>query len=134
RVAPRGFTSTPPRPFSTRTPPGQVKARSPWGPFTFTVRPSPAAVTPAGTTPGFLPIRDIAYSIPARQLPACPAPSKHVAEDLAAHIFLARPRVRHHALGCRQDGNAEPVGHAGEIAHRLIDPAAGRGDTGDLAD
>src|SRR5262249_54339833 len=37
---------------------GQVKDSSPFGPFIFTACPSTVAVTPAGTTTRFLPMRD----------------------------------------------------------------------------
>src|SRR5262245_1763275 len=131
-VSSRGVTSTPAGLFFTSICSGQVKVSSPFGPFILTVRPSTVAVTPAGMTTGFLPTRDIAQLLhPWR--PASPR-SKHVAEDLAANVLLARPGVRHHALGSRQDGDAEAVGHARQIAYRLIDAPAGGRHAADLAD
>src|SRR5262245_18026810 len=64
----------------------------------------------------------------------CFRPLEHVAEDLAAHVLFASARVRHHALGRRQDGHAQAVGHVGEIAHCLVDAPTGLGHPLDLAD
>src|SRR6476646_10310623 len=131
-VSSRGFTSMPAAPFLTSICSGQVKESSPFGPFIFTVCPSTVAVTPAGTMTGFLPMRDIAVSLSSygRRWRA----SEYVAEDLAADVLLPGAHVRHHALWRGQDGNAQPVGDAGEVAHRLVDAATRRGHAADLAD
>src|SRR5262249_47976031 len=133
-VSSRGFTSMPAAPFFTSTCSGQVKASSPFGPFIFTVRPSTVAVTPAGATTGVLPTRDIALLL-APSDPGGPAfpRSAPPAKGPPANVLLARPGTRHHALGRREDGNAEPVGHARQIAHRLIDAPARGGHAADLA-
>src|SRR5258708_1022888 len=92
---------------------------SPLGPFTAMVWPSIMTCTLAGMEIGFLPMRDI---------------SVHPAEDFAAHIGVARRSVGHHALGRRQDGNAEAVLHRLQIGNAGIDPAARLGDAADLGD
>src|SRR5665213_2733788 len=63
-----------------------VQESSPLGPFTDTLWPSRATMTPAGMEIAFLPIRDI---------------SIHLAQDFAADISVARGGVGHDALGRR---------------------------------
>src|SRR5215207_2586390 len=121
-VSSRGATSTPAAVLSTLISSGHVKLNSPLGPFIVTFWPATVAVTPDGITTGFLPMRDIGSFL------------EHVAENLAAHVLFAGPRVGHHALGRRQDRHAEAVGHVGEIAHRLVDATAGLRHALDLAD
>src|SRR5262245_42794683 len=121
-VSSRGATSMPAAVFSTLICSGQVKLSSPLGPFIVTFWPATVAVTPDGTTTGFLPMRDIGW------------PLEDVTEDFAAHVFLASARIRHHALGRRQDGDAQAVGHGSQIPHRLVDATAGLGHAFDLAD
>src|SRR5262245_1546402 len=104
-VSSASSTSTPSAVLATLICSGHVKLSSPFGPFTVTFWPATVAVTPDGTATGFLPIRDIDPFL------VSPRPrSEHAAENLAADVLLACARIRHHALGCRQDGDAQPVG------------------------
>src|SRR5207244_6327522 len=56
------------------------------------------------------------------------------AHDFAAHIGLAGVVVGHHALGCRQNGDAQTVVDTRQIANRHVDAAARLGDALDFAD
>src|SRR5688572_12005619 len=128
-----GLTSTPAAVLATLIWSGQVNASSPFGPLMVTFWPATVAVTPAGTATGFLPIRDMIG--PPTFFSFCPDQrSEHAAEHLAAHVLLAGPRIRHHALGRGQDRHAKTVGHRAQVAHRRVDSPARLGDTLDLAD
>src|SRR5262245_8826269 len=94
---------------------------APFGPFTLTIWPSTLAVTPAGMATGFFPTRDMT-SI------RCLRSSEHRADNLSAHIVVARVVIGHHALGRGQDGHAQPVVHARQRLHRGVDPPSGLGD------
>src|ERR1700756_4026728 len=98
---------------------GSVQASWPLGPFTVTVWPSMVTVTPLGIATAFFPIRDILVD---------------PAEDFAAHVRVARGRVRHDALGRRQDRDPEAVLHRLQVLDRRIDAAARLGDAADLDD
>src|SRR5271170_2584087 len=82
---------------------------SPFGPFTFTVRPSSVAVTPFGSGIILFPIRDI----------AC-VPLEHLTEDFAADILFAGGTVRHHALRRRDDGKAQSAAVRLQFDHRGV--------------
>src|SRR5437667_12470802 len=94
--------------------------RSPFGPFTVTVRPATCAVTPWGSGTGFLPMRDM------------PLPDHR--EQLAAHAGGTGFAVRHQALGRREDGHPEPVLHARDLARLDVAPQPRGGDALQLAD
>src|ERR1700733_4522760 len=96
-----------------------VQESSPLGPFTVTVWPSRVTVTPLGMATAFFPIRDI---------------SVDPAEDFAAHVRVARGRVRHDALGRRQDRDPEAVLHGLQVLDRRIDATARLRDAGDVDD
>src|SRR5579859_3438677 len=96
-----------------------VQASSPLGPFTVTVWPSRVRVTPDGMAIAFFPMRDI---------------SVHLTEDFAADVGDAGGGVGHHALGRRQNRDAQAVLHRLEIGDRGVDPAAGLGDAVDFRD
>src|SRR5215468_557382 len=112
----RGSTLIDPLSSFTMMSSGTTYCRAPFGPFIFTVWPSMLAVTPDGTGTAFLPIRDMTV------------PLEHRTEDLAAHIGVAGGMVRHHALGGRDDCDAEAVVDARQFPHRRIDAAPGLGD------
>src|SRR5215470_130959 len=107
----RGSTLIAPLSSFTTMSSGTTNCRAPFGPFIFTVWPSTLAVTPDGIGTAFLPMRDMMV------------PSEHRTQDFAAHIGLAGSMVRHHALGGRNDCNAEAVVDARQILHRRIDAA-----------
>src|SRR5690242_6555342 len=94
-VSSRGSTAMPSPVLDTLISSGSVKASSPLGPFTLTIWPSTTACTLAGTGTGRLPVRDMAL-VPLSATAGSPQ-SEHVAQDLAAHLLLARPRIGHHA-------------------------------------
>ena len=86
---------------------------SPFGPFTLNFVPSTPAVIPFGTGDGLF--SDFRHT----------APSEHRAENFAAHVLLASIVVGHHALGRRQDRDAETVVHARQLLDGRIDAPAG---------
>src|SRR5260221_4308722 len=106
-------------PFSWRTSisSATVQESSPLGPFTVTVWPSSVTVTPEGMATACFPIRDI---------------SVDPAEDFAAHVRVARGRVRHDALGRRQDRDPEAVLHRLQVLDRRLDAPARLGVAADL--
>src|SRR3546814_18770369 len=79
------------------------KSRLPNLPFAETRPPLMAISTPAGTSTGFFPIRDILSSSPS------PASSEDAAEHFATHVGRARFLVGHDPARRRQDGDAEAV-------------------------
>src|SRR5438552_5085950 len=115
----RGLSESAPSSWRTSISSATVQASWPLGPCTVTVWPSRVTVTPAGIAMGFLPIRDI---------------SVHPAEDFAADVGVARGVVGHHALGRRQDRDAQAVLDRLEVLDRGIDAPAGLGDAADLGD
>src|ERR1041385_2670690 len=90
--------------FSTEMPDGSRCDSSPFGPFTFTVSPSTATVTPLGIGTGSFPIRDIWILLPDH------------GDELAARARLPRLAVRHHAFVRAEDRQTEPVAHARDLA------------------
>src|SRR3712207_1951856 len=118
----RGSTFTVPFSITTETSSGTRKLSSPLAPFIFTVWPVTLAVTPDGTATGFLPTRDISVSY---VLYSCRAGSEDLAEHFAADVALARLVVGHDALRRRQNGGAEPVGHARHGVDGGVDAPAG---------
>src|SRR6185503_17861182 len=109
-VSSRGDTATPAAVFSPLISSGSVTDSSPLGPLTFTVCPSTAACTLAGTGTGRFPMRDMARfsSFNGRR---GQRRSEYVTQDLAADLLLAGACIRHHAFRGRQDRDAEPVAH-----------------------
>src|SRR5690606_31528615 len=81
-----------------------TRLSSPFGPFADTLLPSILTVTPAGTVIGSFPIRDIVGSLPDE------------GQQLTAGALRARLAVRHQALRGGQDGHAESVAHARNLA------------------
>src|SRR6266480_4703947 len=78
-----------------------MRVSSPFGPFTRTVLPSTATVTPLGTLIGSFPIRDIVCS----SLP-------DDGDQLAAGACLTSLAVGHHPLRGAEDGEPESVADA----------------------
>src|SRR5262249_48608905 len=98
----------------------------PLGPLMLMLWPWILAATPLGTTTAFLPIRDMF-------VPPLPG-SEHRAEQFAADICVAGVVVGHDALRRRQDGDAEAVVDARQVADRHVDAAAGLRYPVDFAD
>src|SRR5690606_8684124 len=119
---PRGVTVTAPLSIARLTSSVAVKERVPFGPFTSMVWPFTSAVTPWGSSSGFLPSRDI--------LPFL----EHGAEDFAADIGTASRRIRHHAFRRRDDGHAKAVADQRDVLDRSIDTTAGFRHASKLAD
>src|SRR5215218_8335400 len=118
----RGSTVTPSAPIATFTSSGTTNDSSPLAPFTRTCCPSIVAVTPDGTTTGFLPTRDIA------RLPilfALLRRSEDLAEHFAADVLLTCLMVRHHALWRGQDHDTEAVGDLRHGVNRGVHTTAG---------
>src|SRR3954453_18533447 len=127
----RGSTVTPLSPIATLTSSGTTNDSSPLDPFTRTCCPSIVAVTPDGTTTGFLPTRDIA------RLPILFAPlrrSEDLAEHFAADVLLASLVIGHHALRRRQDHDPEPVRDLRHGVDRSVDTTTGLRDPLDAPD
>src|ERR1700679_1308631 len=82
-----------------------------------------ATCTPAGSSTGYLPTRDIRSS-----------PSEHAAEDFAADIGGAGLGIAHHAARRGQDGNAETGVDPRQFLDLRVDAAARPGDARDLLD
>src|SRR5262249_57607698 len=87
---------------------GTTNCKAPFGPFIFTVWPSTLAVTPDGIATAFFPMRDMPLSL------------EHRTQDLAADIGVSGGMVRHHALGGRDDCDAEAVVDARQILDRAV--------------
>src|SRR5207247_5242323 len=91
--------------------------RVPRGPFTVTVASSSIATsTPPGISIGCFPIRLMASSSP------------HVGQDLATDTAARGLPVRDHALGCGQDGDAEPAHDPGKLVAPGVHPPPRGGD------
>src|SRR5216684_6706563 len=90
--------------------------RVPFGPFTVTTLPSCFTSTPFGTGISFRPIRDM------ESLLRCSLPdlAKNFAADAALDGFLSGQ----HALGSRDDGQAEAAEHARDLLLVAVDTAA----------
>src|SRR3954452_17383167 len=82
---------------------------SPLGPLTVTCRPSIATSTPLGTGIGILPMRDMLLLLSLD--PRSPA----VGEDFPAHALLVALPVGEQARGRREDRDAEPAEHPGQV-------------------
>src|SRR5690606_25286410 len=91
----------------------------PFGPSTWTCRPSIVTSTPAGTGMGSRPIRDMLCFLPS--LP-------DVGEDFPANSTLPGLLVRHEAAGRRQDRDAQAAQHTGQVVLLGIDPQTGLRD------
>src|SRR5882724_577894 len=128
----RGSTLT--SPFSTlaATSPCSTTESAPFGPFTFTVCPSTTAVTPEGMATGFFPTRDMVLD--PGSLILGPSALEHGAEDLSAHIVVARVVIGHHALGRGEDRDPQPVVHPRQVPYRRIDPPSRLRHPRNLAD
>src|SRR5258705_586783 len=96
--------------------------RVPLGPFTVTTLPSCLTSTPFGTGISFLPIRDIGISLP------------DLAEDFAADAALDGFLSGQHALGGRDDGQAETAEDARDLLLVAVDAAARARDALDAVD
>src|SRR5580700_313366 len=94
---------------------GTSRLSSPFGPFTWTWRPSMVTLTPEGTSTGIRPIRDIAGSLP------------DVSEDFPAYALLLRLLVCHQAGRRRDDRDTEPAEHPGQVVLARVHPEAGLG-------
>src|SRR6516225_2463465 len=103
---------------------GAVTSRfsSPFGPFTWTLRPSTVTSTPLGITTGIRPIRDMAGSLP------------DVGEDFPAHALLVRLLVGHQTRRRRDDRHAEASQHARQVVLARIHPQTGLGHALDARD
>src|SRR5215471_12366867 len=95
----------------------------PLGPCTVTSRPSMATCTPLGMVTGSRPILDIA---------APPLPD--VGEDFPAHSALLGLLVGHQAAGRRDNRDAEPAEHPGQVVLLRVHPETGLGDPLDPGD
>src|SRR5271165_62085 len=130
---------------SSFTPEGICVVTSPFGPLTRTVLPSTANVTPFASGIGLLPILDIIRSHSHQNLFVIPSERSesmdllfsrsealialvNLAQDLAAHAFLARLASGHHALGRSQNVDAQPAKHAGNVRVPDVHAAAGARD------
>src|SRR3546814_16130040 len=98
-----GFTQTLPSAWLISTSLVARKSRLPNLPFAETRPPLMAISTPAGTSTGFFPIRDILSSSPS------PASSEDAAEHFATPVGRARFLVGHEPARRRQAGDAEAV-------------------------
>src|SRR5262245_27058763 len=114
-VSLRGSTLTPPPSTLAVTSSCSATVSVPFGPFTLTVWPCTVAVTPDGMGTVFFPIRDMTLIRSFGVL-------EYRAENFAADIGVAGIVVRHHALGGRDDGDAEPVVDARQVPDRNVDP------------
>src|SRR5215471_3862409 len=94
----------------------------PFGPFTVTSRPLIVTSTPAGTTTGVRPIRDIVSSLP------------HVGEDFPAHALLLGLPVGQQAARRRDDRDAEAAEHPRQVVLARVDPQAWLRDALDPGD
>src|SRR3954453_17207058 len=95
----------------------------PFGPLTDTYWPSMVTSTPAGTTTGFFPIRDIASS-----------PSPHVGEDFAAHALSCRLTVGEQTRRRGDDRHAEATKNPGQVGRFRVHPQAGLGHSSQACD
>src|SRR5688500_9147634 len=93
--------------------PGMSRSRVPFGPFTVSWRPAIVTSTPLGTGMGDLPIRLMT--------------SPHEAEDLAAHVALARFAVGHEPLAGREHGHAQAAEDPRDLRGLAVDAQAGLG-------
>src|ERR1700722_20245043 len=82
-----------------------------------------ATCTPAGSSTGYLPTRDIRSS-----------PSEYAAEDFAADIGGAGLGIAHHAARRGEDGNAQAGVDPRQFLDFRVNAPAGPGDAGDLLD
>src|SRR5271168_4201519 len=81
-------------PSLTRLMPGAINAETlPLGPSTSTVLPSTVYFTPAGNGIGFLPIRDIAYSLCGLRVLSKPALPNSTAAQSAFALLHPRPLI-----------------------------------------
>src|ERR1700722_10476342 len=89
---------------------------SPRRPFAVRMPDAIATCTPAGSSTGYLPTRDMDKT-----------PSEYAAEDFAADIGSTRLGIAHHAAWRGQNGNAQAGVDAGQFLDLRIDAAAGPG-------
>src|SRR6516165_1499310 len=101
-----------------------VRLREPFGPLTLTAWPSMATSTPLGMGMGRRPMRDIVV------LPSLP----DVGEDFPAHTVLLGLLVGHQAARRRDDRDAEPAEHPGQVVLLGVHPKSGLGDPLDPGD
>src|SRR5215210_4442214 len=97
---------------STPRPTGTV--RSPFGPFTFTLRPESSTLTAPGTSTGAFPILDTLETSLVDE-----------AKDFAADAPATGVVVGQDPLGGRKYRHPEPVEHAGDVRLLAVDPASG---------
>src|SRR3954462_1258269 len=97
---------------STPRPTGTV--RSPFGPFTFTLRPESSTLTAPGTSTGVLPILDTLKTSLVDE-----------AQDFAADAPAPGLVVGQDPLGGREYRHPEPVEHAGDVGLLAVDAASG---------
>src|SRR5215469_8625046 len=126
---------------STLMPAGTGVSTLPFGPCTRTVFPAIVTVTPLGIAIGFFPIRDISDSLSASALSPqlslavalleadsarlMAASLVNLAQQLAAHAFLARLTAGHYAPRSGEDVDPHPAEHAWNLAAAHIDTASG---------
>src|ERR1700723_446418 len=96
---------------------------SPSLPFAVRMLSASAMVTPAGTSTGYLPTRDIAFS-----------PLEDAAENFAADIGSAGLDIAHHAARRGEDGNTKTGIDARQLLDLGVDAAARTGHAADLFD
>src|SRR5258708_4248631 len=89
---------------------GIVRARAPRSPLTLTWLPSTVTSTPGGTVIGILPMRDTG--------------SPHVGDDFAAQLGALRGAPGHQSVRGRDDGDAQPAEHAGDLTLARVDAQA----------
>src|SRR5947209_6457774 len=96
----------------------------PLGPSTRTVSPCTSTLTPAGTTTGCFPIRDMALALKG---------SPQLAQHLAADLLAAGAAIAHQAAAGAQHRDAQPVQYRPQLLVAAILPAAGLADALDVA-
>src|SRR6516165_7225261 len=101
-----------------------VRSREPFGPLTLTAWPSMATSTPLGMGMGRRPMRDIVF------LPSLP----DVGEDFPAHTLLLGLLVGHQAARRRDDRDAEPAEHPGQVVLLRVHAQPGLGNPLDPGD
>src|SRR5215475_4594446 len=109
--------------FSIVTSGPKVRDSVPSGPFTEISPAASVTSTFGGSLTGLLPIRDMALSA-----------LRDDAEDFAADTRGARLAVRHHAVRCGYDRDAEPVHHRRDVVLALVDAEPRLADALDARD
>src|SRR5512146_2136820 len=128
-------------------PRGSCVSSLPFGPWTATTFPWMFTFTSLGMAIGFLPILDmfdsqnrswlsaLSFQQPALLSTNCQLPSlPDLAQDFAAHAFLARLAPGHDAARSGQDVDAHAAQHARNLAAPHVHPATGLGNPRQIGD